>query len=74
MKDSREMPQKQTISQEGYFQKVGLGASDIGKALSISMASDNPRNGENASSQFLSNRRIPNGKYGGGVLCKLQER
>lgn len=53
MKDSREIRQKQTTSQKGYFQNVGLEASDIGKALSISTVSDNPRNGENAYSGNL---------------------
>jgi len=53
LKDSREIRQKQTTSQEGYFQKVGLEAPDIGKALSISTASDNRRNGENAYSGNL---------------------
>ena len=48
MKDSREIPQKQTTSQEGCPQKRRLEAGDNGEALSILSASDNRRNGENA--------------------------
>jgi len=47
LKDSREIRQKQTTSQEGCSQKIRLEAEDIEKALSISTASDNRRNGEN---------------------------
>ena len=55
MKDSREIPQKQTTSQEGCSQKRRLEAGDNGEALSILSVSDNRRNGENAYSIILQN-------------------
>jgi len=56
LKDSREIRQKQTTSQEGCPQKIRLEAEDIEKVLSISTASDNRRNGENAYSSILTER------------------
>lgn len=47
MKDSKEIPRKQTTSQEDYFQDVRLEAGDNGKVPSILSAFDNRRNGEN---------------------------
>jgi len=55
LKDSREIPQKQTTSQEDCSQKRRPEAGDNGKALSTLSASDNRRNGENAYSIILQN-------------------
>ena len=46
MKNSREIPRKQTTSHEDYFQDRRLEARDNGKVPSILSASDNRRNSE----------------------------
>ena len=47
MKNSKEIPRKQTTSHEDYFQDVRLEAGDNGKVPSILSAFDNRRNSEN---------------------------
>jgi len=46
LKNSKEIPRKQTTSHEDYFQDVRLEARDNGKVPSILSASDNRRNSE----------------------------
>jgi len=53
LKNSKEIPRKQTTSHEDYFQDVRLEAEDNGKVPSILSAFDNRRNGENAYSSIL---------------------
>jgi len=48
LKNSKEIRRKQTTSYEGCSQEVWLEAGDNGKAHSISTATENGRNGENA--------------------------
>ena len=47
MKNSKEIPRKQTTSYEDYFLDVRLEAKDNGKVPSILSAFDNRRNSEN---------------------------